>query len=67
MQVSPDQLHAVAVEAGAAILAVYHRAGAVAVEYKPDASPLTEADRAAHDPPDSRPGLVGEQRRPQLL
>ena len=48
MQVSPDQLHAVAVEAGAAILAVYHRAGAVAVEDKADASPLTEADRAAH-------------------
>src|ERR1700752_2229739 len=48
MQVSPDQLHAVAVKAGAAILAVYHRPGAVAVEYKSDASPLTEADRAAH-------------------
>jgi 3'(2'), 5'-bisphosphate nucleotidase len=48
MQVSPDQLHAVAVRAGAAILAVYHRPGAVAVEYKSDASPLTEADRAAH-------------------
>jgi 3'(2'), 5'-bisphosphate nucleotidase len=47
MEIAPDQLHAVAAEAGAAILAVYHR-GAVAVEYKADESPLTEADRAAH-------------------
>ena len=48
MGVEPDQLHAVAATAGAAILAVYHRAGAVEVEYKPDDSPITEADRAAH-------------------
>jgi 3'(2'), 5'-bisphosphate nucleotidase len=48
MDVAPDQLHAVAAEAGAAVLAVYHRTGAVTVEYKADDSPLTEADRAAH-------------------
>jgi 3'(2'), 5'-bisphosphate nucleotidase len=48
MDVTTDQLHAVAASAGAAILAVYASAGAVAVESKADDSPLTEADRVAH-------------------
>jgi 3'(2'), 5'-bisphosphate nucleotidase len=48
MNVAIDQLHAVAADAGAAILAVYRRSGAIAVEYKADETPLTEADRAAH-------------------
>lgn len=39
---------AVARRAGAAILAVYQRADAIAVTEKADASPLTEADLAAH-------------------
>jgi 3'(2'), 5'-bisphosphate nucleotidase len=48
MDVSTDALAGLAVEAGAAILEVYHRAGTMAVERKGDDSPLTEADRAAH-------------------
>lgn len=39
---------AIARRAGAAILAVYHRPEAIAVTDKADASPLTEADLAAH-------------------
>jgi 3'(2'), 5'-bisphosphate nucleotidase len=48
--VSPDSLHrldAVARAAGAAILAHYHTS--VAVELKDDKTPLTAADRAAHE------------------
>jgi 3'(2'), 5'-bisphosphate nucleotidase len=48
MELPSDRLHAVAAEAGAAILAVYRRSGAMQVEYKADETPLTEADRAAH-------------------
>ena len=43
-----DAVCAIAREAGRAILAVYGR-GDFAVERKSDNSPLTEADRAAHD------------------
>ncbi|MDZ7852555.1 MAG: 3'(2'),5'-bisphosphate nucleotidase CysQ [Halomonas sp.] len=42
-----DQTHALAKEAGAAIMAVYARD--FSVEEKDDKSPLTEADKAAHE------------------
>jgi 3'(2'), 5'-bisphosphate nucleotidase len=43
-----DPLMDIAAAAGDAILTVYQR-GTVAVETKDDSSPITEADRAAHD------------------
>ena len=39
----------IAVDAGAAILEIYNR-GDVDVDHKADNSPITEADRAAHNP-----------------
>lgn len=39
----------IAVAAGAEILSVYHSADGVEVSYKDDSSPLTEADRRAHN------------------
>jgi len=39
---------AIAKQAGDAILAVYNRSGSIDVEFKQDASPLTEADTRAH-------------------
>lgn len=44
-----DQLAAICAEASTAILAIYHGADPVAVERKKDRSPVTEADRQAHD------------------
>ncbi len=43
-----NEIEAIARRAGAAIMAVYAAAGGVAVEYKDDDSPLTEADRRAN-------------------
>ncbi|MBI5919329.1 MAG: 3'(2'),5'-bisphosphate nucleotidase CysQ [Nitrosomonadales bacterium] len=39
----------IAVAAGDEIMRIYNRAGAASVEYKEGGSPLTEADRAAHE------------------
>lgn len=44
-----DQLIAICAEASTAILAVYHGVEPVIVERKEDRSPVTEADRRAHD------------------
>jgi len=41
-----DQICSIAREAGSEILGIYH--GPIAVEYKDDKSPLTEADRRSH-------------------
>lgn len=51
MQPASDHLQTVvriAIEAGAAIMAVYGRAGDVEIQLKDDDSPLTEADLQAH-------------------
>ena len=42
------KIESIARRAGAAIMKVYESAGAMAVQYKDDDSPLTEADRRAH-------------------
>ncbi|MDT8398681.1 MAG: 3'(2'),5'-bisphosphate nucleotidase CysQ [Pseudomonadales bacterium] len=43
-----EPVKAISRAAGAAILGVYHAAGPVDVEHKADASPVTQADLAAH-------------------
>lgn len=44
-----DALTNIAIEAGAEILSVYNQAGPASVTTKADDSPLTDADRRAHD------------------
>ncbi len=44
-----DALLRIAISAGKEILSVYERAGDIEVEIKDDSSPLTEADRRAHE------------------
>lgn len=44
-----DQLIAICAEASTAILAIYHGVDPIAVERKKDRSPVTDADRQAHD------------------
>lgn len=44
-----EKLIAICAEAGAAIVEVYNAAQRIDVEYKSDASPLTAADKRAHD------------------
>ena len=48
-QVELKAIEDIAIQAGAEILDVYHADSSIKVDLKADASPITEADRRAHD------------------
>ncbi len=48
-QVELKAIEDIAIRAGAEILEVYHADSSIQVDFKADASPITEADRRAHD------------------